>query len=140
MTKQPLQSVILFDGDCGLCNGVVNFVLRHDERGRFRFAPLQSPAGQRLLQSHGLPPEGVNSFLLLEHGKLFSRSTAALRLARRLGGVWALFYCLMLVPRPLRDAVYGLIARYRYRVFGHSDACMIPTSEQKRRFVEEPQS
>jgi predicted DCC family thiol-disulfide oxidoreductase YuxK len=136
MPKPTAQSIVLFDGDCGLCNGVVNFVLRHDERGRFRFAPLQSPAGQRLLQSHGLPPEGVNSFLLLENGKLFSRSTASLRLARRLGGVWSLFYYLTLIPRPLRDAVYALIARYRYRVFGHSDACTMPTPELKRRLVE----
>jgi predicted DCC family thiol-disulfide oxidoreductase YuxK len=135
MSKQP-QSIVLFDGDCGLCNGVVNFVLRHDERGRFRFAPLQSPAGQQLLQSHGLPPEGVNSFLLLENGRLFSRSTAALRLAWRLGGVWSLLYYLVLVPRPLRDAVYALIARYRYRVFGRSNACTMPTPELKRRFVE----
>ena len=138
MPKQEPQSIVLFDGDCGLCNGVVNFVLRHDERGRFRFAPLQSPAGQSLLRRHGLPPEGVNSFILLENGMVFSRSTAALRLARRLGGVWSVFYYLVLVPRPLRDAVYALIARYRYRVFGRSDACTIPTPELKRRFVEGP--
>jgi predicted DCC family thiol-disulfide oxidoreductase YuxK len=140
MQKQLSQSIVLFDGDCGLCNGVVKFVLRHDGRGRFRFAPLQSPAGQSLLQRHGLPPEGVNSFLLLESGRMFSRSTAALRLARRLGGVWSMFYYLVLVPRPLRDAVYALIAKYRYRLFGRSDACTMPTPEQKRRFLEEPQA
>ncbi len=139
MSKQASQSVVLFDGDCGLCNGVVNFVLRHDERGRFRFAPLQSPAGQSFLRRYGLPPEGVNSMVLLENGRFFTRSTAALRLARRLGGVWSLLYCLIIVPLPVRDFVYGLVAKYRYRVFGRSASCTMPTPEHRKRFIEESQ-
>jgi predicted DCC family thiol-disulfide oxidoreductase YuxK len=139
MSKQASQSVILFDGDCGLCNGVVNFVLRHDERGCFRFAPLQSPAGQSFLRRYGLPPEGVNSMVLLENGRFFTRSTAALRLARRLGGVWSLLYCLIIVPLPVRDFVYGLVAKYRYRVFGRSASCTMPTPEHRKRFIEESQ-
>jgi predicted DCC family thiol-disulfide oxidoreductase YuxK len=136
MSKRTPQSIILYDGDCGLCNGVVNFVLRHDERARFRFAPLQSPAGQRLLQSHGLPPEGVNSFLLVEHGHLWSRSTAALRIARRMSGPWPTLFLLMAVPRPLRDAVYNFIAVNRYKWFGKRDACDLPTPQLRQRFVE----
>lgn len=139
MPKQPPQSILLFDGECGLCNGVVNFVLHHDRQKRFRFAPLQSPAGQGLLRRYGLPPEGVNSMVLLENGALFTRSTAALRLARRLGGLLSLLYCLMIVPRPLRDVVYRLIAKFRYQVFGRSNACMMPSPEQRARFIEESQ-
>lgn len=136
MNAKPEYSIILFDGVCNLCNGVVQFILRHDKAGRFKFAALQSDTGQRILRQHGLPPEGVNSFLLLENGRLFSRSTAALRLARRLGGFYSLAYLLMLVPQPLRDFVYKMVATNRYRFFGQRESCAIPTPDRKERFLD----
>ncbi|MBO0931764.1 thiol-disulfide oxidoreductase DCC family protein [Fibrella aquatilis] len=127
--------VLLFDGVCNLCNGVVQFVIRHDPAGRFRFAALQSEAGQALLQQCGLSTTQFDSFVYVKDGQFYTESTAALRVARDMGGAWALLWALMIFPRFIRDAIYRLVARNRYRVFGKQDACMIPTPELKSRFL-----
>ncbi len=129
------QSVVLFDGVCGLCNGAVDFILSHDKAGYFVFAALQSKKGQEVLAKHGLPQDEFDSFLLLEHGRLYEKSTAALRVAHGLGYPWRLAYVFKLVPRFLRDAVYGLVAKNRYRWFGKKEACRMPTPEERKRFL-----
>lgn len=134
MVSQP--AVILFDGVCNLCNGFVQFVIRHDAAGRFRFTSLQSEAGQKLLATHGTAvaatPETV---ILVEAGRLYTHSTAVLRILRGLGGIWQLAYGGMLLPRALRDALYRFVARHRYQWFGQQDACLLPTPELAQRFL-----
>jgi len=127
--------ILLFDGVCNLCSGVVRFVIRHDPRGRFRFAALQSEPGRRLLVQHGLPADAFDTFVLIEGARCFTRSDAALELAHRLGGAWRGLAWLRFVPRPLRDAAYGVVVRNRYRWFGRSESCMVPTPDLARRFL-----
>lgn len=127
------MSVILFDGVCNLCNGFVRFVIARDPHSRFQFGPLQSDAAQRLLA--GAPPVSGESVVLIENGRVFRRSTAALRILRRLTLPWPFAYIAILVPRPLRDAVYDVVARNRYEWFGRRDTCMVPTPEVHQRFL-----
>ena len=133
------SDVILFDGVCNLCNGFVQFVIRHDRAGRFHFAALQSEAGRALLAGHGpVLPAGaaeLDSVLLLSGGRLYSHSSAVLRIASGLGGVWALAGAGRLLPRAWRDALYRFVARHRYRWFGRQESCMLPTPELKARFL-----
>jgi predicted DCC family thiol-disulfide oxidoreductase YuxK len=128
--------VVLFDGVCNLCNGTVVFVAGRDPGGYFRFAALQSPIGQDVLTAAGLPADTLETLVLLEGGRVFVRSTAALRITRRLSGLWPLAYAAIVIPPPIRDAAYRLIARHRYRLFGRRDACMIPSPDLRRRFLE----
>ncbi|WP_341836051.1 thiol-disulfide oxidoreductase DCC family protein [Chitinophaga pollutisoli] len=127
--------VILFDGVCRFCNGSVNFVLRHDKAGRFRFAPLQSEAGQRLMAQHGIDRAKTDSFVLIRDGKPYLKSTAALRVARGLGFPWNLLWAFMIVPASIRNAIYDWIARNRYRWFGKMDACMVPDADMRGKFL-----
>jgi len=129
--------VILFDGVCNLCNASVLFVIDRDPRAHFAFAPLQSPEAARILSARGYaagPPE-LASVLLVQGDRVYERSTAALRVARRLSDAWSFMAVFLIVPRPIRDAVYDWIARNRYRWFGHEDVCRIPTPELRSRFV-----
>lgn len=130
--------VLIFDGVCGLCNASVDFVIRHDRRGVFRFAPSQSDSGRRLLERFGVDPDDVQSVYLVERGRIKARSTAALLVAWRLGFPWSLASVFLLVPRPLRDLVYNGIARNRYRWFGKKETCRLPTAEERSRFLLEP--
>lgn len=132
----PRNPTILFDGVCNLCNGSVQFILRRDPQARFRFASLQSEAGQRLVTQQGLDPQVLSSVILIEDGKVYRESTAALRIARHMTGAWKLLRVFVLVPRPIRDAVYRLIARNRYRWFGKSETCWLPTPELRARFLD----
>lgn len=131
------SATILFDGVCNLCNGFVQFVIEHDAAGRFRFASLQSGVGQELLRAHGLQPrQEPDSVVLLEGGRAYTHSAAALGVLRGLGGVWGVAGAAgQLFPRFLRDAVYRLVARNRYRWFGRQEACWLPTPELKARFL-----
>jgi len=129
------RATVLFDGVCNLCNGAVLFVIDRDPRGVFRFAALQSDEARRLLAAHGRRAPDLSSILLLEAGRVYERSTAALRIARRLTGLWPLLYAFVAVPRPLRDAVYDWVARNRYRWFGRQEACRVPTPELRERFL-----
>lgn len=127
--------VLLFDGVCNLCNASVQWILTHDARGTFRFAALQSDAGQSLLRRFGLDQVRFDSVILVEGDRIFMRSDAPLEIARRLGGLWTLAYGLKVIPRFLRDGVYNWIARNRYRWFGRREACMLPRPEWKERFL-----
>ena len=142
---KPMQSVetppryVLFDGVCNLCNSAVNFIIDRDPGSRFKFAAIQSPEGKLLLSPHGvsvLVP--LKTLILIDGGKMYSRSSAALRIVRHLDGLWPSLYCMILVPRPIRDAVYDWIARNRYRWFGSRAHCRVPTPEQRGRFAELP--
>lgn len=127
--------MILFDGVCNLCNGFVQFVIARDPRARFSFASLQSEAAARLAVQAG-SADGPETIVLLENGRTFTQSTAALRIVAALGFPWTLARALMIVPRPLRDWAYATVARNRYRWFGKRQACMVPTPDLKRRFLD----
>lgn len=129
-----MERVVLFDGVCNYCNAMVNFVIRHDPEKKFRFATLQSDIGRELLNEHDIGND-VDSVILIEDGKAFMHSTAGLRIARNLGGIYSLFYALIIIPAFIRDAVYKVFAKHRYRLFGRTDACMIPTPDVKERFL-----
>ena len=135
MTRS-VDAIILFDDVCNLCSGFVQLVIEHDPEARFRFAALQSEAGQRLLAPAGLPSPAPDTLVLLEDGRAFTRSTAALRIARRLRFPWPIAYGFILVPSPLRDAIYDGIARRRSRWFGERERCMVPTPDARRRFID----
>jgi predicted DCC family thiol-disulfide oxidoreductase YuxK len=131
------HAVILYDGVCHLCQGSVRFIARRDRRGYFRFGALQSARGRTLAATAGLPPaDPPTSIVLIEGDRAYTRSTAALRIARRLRFPWTLLGAGLLVPRPIRDAVYDWIARRRYRWFGRSDACELPPLEWRERFLD----
>jgi len=127
-----VNSVVLFDGVCNLCNAVVRFILARDPEGHFRFASLQSEAARRLLGDG----QTAETIVLLEAGKTYTKSTAALRIARGLRFPWPLLYAFVAFPRPLRDLFYDWVARHRYRWFGRRESCMVPTPEVHERFVE----
>ena len=131
----PDHAVVLFDGVCNLCNGSVRFIVARDPAARFRFAGLESEAARRLLGESLISGPLPDSVALIEHRRVYTRSTAALRIARRLRFPWPLLGALMVVPRPLRDLIYDLIARHRYPWFGKRDACMLPTPELRTRFL-----
>jgi predicted DCC family thiol-disulfide oxidoreductase YuxK len=129
------HAVVLFDGVCNLCNRTVQFIIARDPAAHFRFAALESEAARRLLGETQVGNTLPDSVVLIEDGRVYTRSTAALRIVRRLVFPWPLIYALMVVPRPLRDMVYDLIARHRYWWFGKRDACMVPTPEIRARFL-----
>ena len=128
--------MILFDGVCNLCNGAVNFVLRHDKKGIFRFASIQSEAGQRLLAAHDLDVRELNSFFLLDKGKVYQKSAAALRVANYFAWYWKELQILRIVPYFLRDAIYDFIATNRYKWFGKKETCWLPAPELKSLFLD----
>jgi predicted DCC family thiol-disulfide oxidoreductase YuxK len=129
------RRTILFDGVCNLCNRSVRFVLARDPRERFVFAPLQSEKGRELLSRAGLPLDAPASIVLLEGERSYEKSDAVLRILSGLSGLWPLLSLLRMVPRGLRDALYEWIAANRYRWFGQSAECPVPTPEQRRRFL-----
>lgn len=143
-----MGAILLFDGVCNFCDASVNFIIAHDRAGYFKFAPLQSETGQDLARKFGLEfaalsekdtaTEGsipIDSVILIEDEKVYTHSTAALRVARKLDGIWSWGYWFMIVPRAIRDFFYKLFARHRYRLFGKKDVCMMPTPELKQRFL-----
>lgn len=133
--ERPRGAIVLFDGVCNFCSASVGFIVRRDPRGRFRFAALQSPAGQALLERHGLTADADETFVLIEGDRAYTRSTAVLRVARGLRVPWPLLFGLIVVPPFLRDFAYGWFARRRYRWFGRREQCMTPTEELRERFL-----
>ena len=129
------EHVIAFDGICNFCNRFVNFVMDRDASKKFRFGTLQSEPAQLLLTELQLPTEDFETFILLEHGQVFTKSTAALRIFKQLGGLWPTLYIFWLVPKPIRDAVYSIIARNRYQWMGKTETCRVPTPADHQRFV-----
>jgi predicted DCC family thiol-disulfide oxidoreductase YuxK len=129
------RPLILFDGVCNFCNASVAFIIKRDPEGVFKFAPLQSDAGQVLLRKFSLSTTDLDTMVLIEDDRAFTRSTAGLRIARHLKWPWPLSYAFIAVPKFLRDAVYRFIARNRYKWWGKRDACMVPTAEERERFL-----
>ena len=129
-----MGAIVLFDGVCNFCNGSVNFIIEHDKAAYFKFSPLQSEIGEELTAKHGIDKTATDSVILIEDGHAYTHSTGALRIARKLDGIWSWAYAFRIVPRPIRDFCYKTFARYRYRLFGRQDACMIPTPDIRARF------
>ena len=130
------HGVLLFDGVCNLCNGFINFIIDHDEAGYFRFGTLQREPARSFLWSAGYDPEVLDSVVLVENGRIYRKSTAALRVFQRLGMPWALLAAFQAVPRPLRDAVYRWIADNRYDWYGTRNQCRLPTPELEALFID----
>ncbi len=136
------KPIILYDGVCGLCNRLVQFLLKHDHHGRLYFASLQSDFAAKVLQRHGIDPKDLDTLHVVENfekpdERVLQRSDAILRAGRELGGSWSALSSLgTIVPRPLRDLVYRFVARNRYRVFGKYDTCMLPDPNQRNRFLD----
>jgi predicted DCC family thiol-disulfide oxidoreductase YuxK len=129
------HAVILFDGTCAFCERAVKFIARRDPAGYFRFGASQSPQATALLAPHGLSRDTARSIILLEDGRAYLRSTASLRIAARLAWPWSLARVFLLVPVPLRDAVYRVVAAIRHRIAGSSNACDVPPKEIRERMV-----
>jgi predicted DCC family thiol-disulfide oxidoreductase YuxK len=132
------HALVLFDGVCNLCNGSVQFIIDRDPRGYFLFAALQSATALPALERCARGPATLDSIVLVEGGRCFTRSSAALRIARRLSGLWPALYLGMVIPRVVRDSIYDFIARHRYRWFGRTETCRIPTPELRTRFLDDP--
>jgi len=128
-------SIILFDGVCNLCNSSVNFIIDHDKKNDFRFASLQSEAGQDLLKKFHLNVKDFDSIILIENGKHYQRSSAVLKIVKKFPGLWKLLYLFIIFPPPVRDFVYDIIAANRYKWFGKKDSCRVPTPELKEKFL-----
>ena len=132
-----MDQIILFDGICNLCCRSVSFVIRHDPYQIFRFTTLQSEAGKKILTANGLEQKNLQTFILLQNGKVFTRSTAALLVAKQLTGPVKLLYTFIILPYFLRDPVYNLIAANRFRWFGKRSDCLVPTPDIQNRFLTE---
>ena len=134
MIDKP-KNIIHFDGVCNLCNGAVQFIIKRDPEKKFKFASLQSQAGQSLLKEHRLSTTDLNTIVYIKDAQHFTKSTAGLQVLKQLGGVYKLFYFFIIIPKPIRDFFYRLISKSRYSLFGKRDQCMIPSPETKDRFI-----
>ena len=128
--------VILFDGVCNLCNNAVQFVIKRDKQKLFKFASLQSSFGQAILKTGSLPQPDFNSFILLQNATIYTKSTAALMVARQLSAPWSLLYFFIIVPPFIRDGIYKMVANNRYKWFGKKDTCFTPTPGLRTRFLD----
>ena len=133
--KQPVDFIILFDGDCNLCSRAVQFVLRRDRLRLFHYAALQSVAGQRIVQELGVGKPRFETVLLVKKGKVFVASSAVLEIVKNLPGGWFLLYGLIVVPRPVRDFFYRVIAKKRSRLFGKRSQCLVSVQGWEDRFL-----
>jgi predicted DCC family thiol-disulfide oxidoreductase YuxK len=129
------EHLLLFDGLCNLCDGSVQFIIKHDQTRKFKFAALQSEAGMVVLEQLGISTQTLDTFVYVQKGNMHLRSSAVLQMLRDLGGFWKVFYGLVLVPRPIRDFAYDRVARSRYRIFGKKEACLVPTKEHQSLFL-----
>ncbi len=130
------KSIIFFDGVCNLCNNSVQFIIKRDKYKRFLYASLQSDAARDILLQFKIKNSYLDSIILVENGKLYQKSTAILKIAKELNGFWHLNYGFIIIPKSIRDYVYGIIAKNRYKWFGKRSVCMIPTGDMKLRFLE----
>lgn len=130
-----MKRIVLFDGECNFCDASVQFIIKRDPYEYFQFTSLQSETGKHLSNEYKIPKD-VDSLVLIEHGKAYTKSGAALRIAKKLDGLWHLAFLFILVPAPIRDAVYDYVARHRYEWFGKKEeACMLPTPSERKRFI-----
>ncbi|GGF04045.1 hypothetical protein GCM10011611_06830 [Aliidongia dinghuensis] len=127
--------LVLFDGVCNLCHGVVQFLLPRDRAGRLYFAPMQSATGQQVLGRHKLPLDDWDSFVFLDEGRIYLKSAAIFRIARSLPWPWRLLWVFRFLPRPGADWLYDRVARNRYALFGKRQQCMVPDAKSRARFL-----
>jgi predicted DCC family thiol-disulfide oxidoreductase YuxK len=130
-----MSGIILFDGVCNFCNSSVNFIMDRDSSNYFKFGALQSDEGQVLLKKHNQRIESFDTLILIEGDTLYTRSTAALRISKKLSGLWPAFYIFIIIPKFLRDPIYNLIAKNRYKMFGKKDTCRLPTPQERAKFL-----
>ncbi len=135
--NEKIVRVLLFDGVCNLCNGTVQFILKRDKKEKFKFATLQSKSGQILLNKYKLPLYPFDTFVYIVDESYFIKSEAALLVIKELGGIWKILSILRYIPRPIRDFIYDVIAKSRYRIFGKKDECILPSPSLKKRFLDE---
>lgn len=135
--KNEGKKIILFDGVCNLCNGAINFIIKRDKKDIFRYASLQSDVGLKLTKERGIDTSKMDTFLLIESDKYYHKSTAALHIARQLSGVYPLFSIFLIIPKPIRNWVYGIISKNRYKWFGKNESCLIPTPKLKSLFIDQ---
>lgn len=140
MPKPNAQTVVLYDGVCGLCNRLNQFLLERDRHDRFRFASLQSEVAAQLLQRHGADAIDLDTvYVVVDYGepgeRLLSRSDAILHVLQQVGGIWSFAAAGKILPKSLRDAFYDLVATNRYRVFGKYDVCLMPEERFKHKFL-----
>lgn len=129
-----MERIILFDGECNLCDQSVQFIIKRDPDGVFTFASLQSDIGKILLNKCNVSSE-IDSFVLIEGERYYVKSSAALRVCKNITGAWKLLYALVVIPKPLRDFFYGMIAKNRYKWFGKKDQCLLPSPDVRKRFL-----
>ncbi|OGU77772.1 MAG: hypothetical protein A2V93_10880 [Ignavibacteria bacterium RBG_16_34_14] len=127
--------IILFDGVCNFCNFWVNFLLDRDKKDKFRFTALQSETGEKLLKKFNLSTEDFDTFVLIVGDKYYVRSTAALLVAKNLTGLWKMLYVFIIIPKQIRDFLYNLVAKNRYKLFGKKETCRIPTTIERSKFL-----
>ena len=136
MSLDAAHPIVLFDGVCNLCNRSGVHIIRHDPKARFRLASLQSSIGREIVAQHGLDPDALETIVLIDRGTVYTKSDAALRIARRLRGPSRFWWTARFVPRAPRDAAYDWVARNRYRWFGKRDECMVPRPSDRDRFLD----
>jgi len=131
-----MQQIVFFDGVCNLCNRSVNFLIKQDKKNVLKFASLQSAYAQNVVPKALLNHEKLDSIIVYTDGKFYDRSIAVLKLCKILGGLFTVFLIGYLLPRFIRDGLYSFIANNRYRWFGKTDQCRVPTAELKKRFLD----
>tara|TARA_R110000787_G_scaffold108621_2_gene217037 strand:+ start:21166 stop:21576 length:411 start_codon:yes stop_codon:yes gene_type:complete len=136
MNSESKHKVILFDGVCNLCNTSINFIIRNDKKGVFKFAPLQSDFGKKALKDYNINPKDTDSIILIDADKCYIKSSAALQIAKHLSGAYPLFFGFMIVPKFMRNWVYDFVAKNRYQWYGKKESCMIPSPELKDKFLD----
>lgn len=129
-----MNKIILFDGECNFCDHSVQFIIKRDPTGYYKFTSLQSELGQNLLKQFNVP-EDIDSFILIDNNKFYEKSSAALRVCKHLNGIWKFGYLFLIVPRPIRNYFYEIVAKNRYKWFGKKDSCMLPSPEIRSRFL-----
>lgn len=130
-----MGGIILFDGVCNLCNSSVNFIINRDRTDYFKFGALQSEEGTALLKKYHLNTDVFDTLILIENDRIYTRSTAALRIAKKLSGFWPLFYIFIIIPKILRDPIYKVVSNNRYKIFGKKESCRFPTPSERAKFL-----
>ena len=134
--KVITQHIVIFDGVCHLCHRAVNFIIKRDKHDTFVFTAIQSPTAQALIKQYKLEYLGMDSFILIKENRCFVRTTAALEITKDLSGLWCLLNVFKVFPSRFRDYFYDVLAKNRYRIFGKSETCLIPTARIKNKFLD----
>ncbi|WP_064091707.1 thiol-disulfide oxidoreductase DCC family protein [Rossellomorea aquimaris] len=129
-----MEKIILFDGECNFCDKSVQFIIKRDPEGHFKFASLQSEIGKRLLERCNSPKD-IDSFILIEESDCYFKSSAALRVCKNITGAWKILTIFLVIPKPIRDFFYDIVAKNRYKWFGEKESCMLPSPEERKRFL-----